>query len=173
MRGVVCLRSLQALARSMAAGGLSSLTSVLRSTNDRLLVTFGSASIAPFVANWVKNVQSLGIATLLVGALDNATHAACLAGQVPVVRVSEASGSISAGIPTDSGGETLDALSSSERMLRPIIADRDAWDCRKVAYHLPAESLSMGESDAMRHVALQFVDACIEIGDGRKRQGKV
>lgn len=74
------------LARSVRAAGLANLSAAL-SVEDDLLVTFGSAGIAPFVANWVAMLRRHGVHALLVGALDDELHAACVSAGVPVVRV--------------------------------------------------------------------------------------
>lgn len=76
-----------------ALPGTWNTTAAAHGNARELLVTFGSASTAPFVANWIDNLRMLGTARLLVGALDDATFAACLDGNVPVVRVGAASAS--------------------------------------------------------------------------------
>ena len=75
------------------------------------------------------------------------------------------SSSSSSSSKSGGGGENAGALG---QMLLPVMADQDAWSKRREEFHLPSESESLGDSDAMRHVALQFIDACKDRGDGRK-----
>ena len=84
-------------------------------------------------------------------------------------RILSGSGGSNSSIVSKTGVGGRGAADTFDRILLPITADKDEWDKRRAAYHLPAESESMGESDAMRHLAQQFVDACIRMGDLRKR----
>lgn len=54
-----------------------------------ILVTFGTSSLAPFVSNWVSALVRSGHTTLLVGALDDGLYEACLAAEVPAVRIDD------------------------------------------------------------------------------------
>jgi hypothetical protein len=78
--------SIRSLARAMDRGGLQGFLASITSADD-LLFTFGSASLAPFVSNWLSSLARAGVHAVLVGALDEALHAACVAARVPVVRI--------------------------------------------------------------------------------------
>ena len=78
------------LASRVAASGLANLSAALGPGD--VMVTFGSASLAPFVANWLSALVRAGSTSLLVGALDDGLLAACVAARVPVVRIPDAVG---------------------------------------------------------------------------------
>ena len=75
----------QQLANAVRATGLANLSATIGGQD--LLVTFGSAGLAPFVFNWVALLREQGAFAILVGALDEALYAACDAAGVPVVRI--------------------------------------------------------------------------------------
>ena len=85
-----------ALARAVGDGGLNRLSSIL-ADGDELFVTFGSSNLAPFVSNLLSSLASVGVSNLLVGALDESLHIACVTACVPSVRIDEASTASSRG----------------------------------------------------------------------------
>ena len=82
----LCACRYATFASTLASGGIGALSGALHSLNaSTLLVTFGSASIAPFVANWVHQLRTAGHVALLVGALDAATFDAGTRGGIPTI----------------------------------------------------------------------------------------
>ena len=97
-----------ALARATRERGLANLSSVVGSSDGAagadMFVTFGSASLLPFVNNWVGMLRAHGTWRLLVGALDDGMLAACEASGVPVLHISRPLGGGGSSSSSSSGG---------------------------------------------------------------------